>query len=246
MKGGVSDSFYPLRAVCPGRVFGWLFLQLSACSQDECHLNALLTSGCKFVWFSGLMINRIMTIRAAALALAAPLLFTVPAFASDNNQTRRSGASISIQTGNGGVYYNTGNRRYGTYGQNRTYQNRGYNRTPHRSSRVHGYDLNRYGQSRREVRHLKREAIQSCRRAIHDEAKRIGFRDVDFDHGRRAYQIGPQGFRVTFNEVEFEGRRGHDYERRVTCTVRQDHVDRLDGIPRARYANRDHRRNRGH
>ncbi len=191
------------------------------------------------------MINRIMTIRAAALALAAPLLFTVPAFASDNSQTRRSGVSISIQTGNGGVYYNTGNRRYGTYGQNRTYQNRGYNRTPHRSSRVHGYDLNRYGQSRREVRHLKRHAIKACRRAISDEGRRIGFRDVDFDHGRRAYQIGPRGFRVTFNEVEFETR-GRDYERRVTCTVRRDHVDRLDGIPQphqrySRYSRRDWR-----
>ena len=85
---------------------------------------------------------------------------------------------------------------------------------------------------------------RACRRAIRNEASYIGFRDVDFDHGRRARQIGPRGFEVTFNEVEFEGRR-RDFERPVTCIVRRgDNVKRIFGIPEpGRRHNRQYRNN---
>lgn len=177
------------------------------------------------------MINRIMTTRAAVLALAAPLLITLPALAQNgHSQGKRSGAVITVQSGNVGFSINTSGRGYTTYGYNN--RNRGYNRG-HRN-------LNQWGQTPREVKQLKRNAAQQCRRAINYEAQQIGFRDVDYDDGRRVRQIGPNGFRVTFNEVEFETRR-RDIERVVTCTVRRGQVRNLEGVP-----NRTHRGNRGH
>lgn len=188
------------------------------------------------------MINRIMTTRAAALAFAAPLLLAAPALADHNQSpTQRSGATISVQTGNGSLYFNTGNNRLSYASHNR------------RNGDYRGYRVNQYGQNREEVRRLKRRAIRACRRAIVDEAYAIGFRDVDFEDGRRAHQIGPHGFRVTFNEVEFESRR-RDIERRVSCTVRGgNNVKHIEGLPRRGhrgYGRRDrddhHRRNRDH
>jgi len=174
------------------------------------------------VWFCGVMINRIMQSRAAALALAAPLLLTAPALADQGKVSKRAGASISVQTGNGGLHINVGDRGYRSYGYS-TRRDRGY--------RGQGYGLNEYGQTRNQVKRLKRQAIRACRGAIRNEAYNIGFRDVDFEDGRRAYQIGPRGFEVRFNEVEFEGRR-RDIERSVSCIVRRgDYVKRIDGIP---------------
>ena len=156
------------------------------------------------------MINRIMQPRAAALALAAPLLFTAPALADHGKSSKRVTGSISVQTGNGAFHI-------------------GYNDRGYRSNRHYGH--NSYYGDRQSYRQMKRRAIRACRRAIRDEAHYLGFRDVDFDDGRYAEQIGPRGFRVTFNEVEFETRR-RDIERPVTCIVRRgDQVRQLYGIP---------------
>jgi len=211
------------------------FACFSVICQDERHPNALLTLGCNRVCFSGLMINRIMTSRVAALALAAPLLFTAPALADHG---RRGEATISVQNGNARLSISTDGRysaSYGNYhgrrdnnrryrsGQRHGHNNRGYDR---------GYGLNNWGQDRYEVRQLERRATRACRRAIREEANYIGFRDVDFERRAYARQIGPRGFSVTFNRVEFEGRR-RDFERSVTCTVRGgDNVKNIDGIPR--------------
>ena len=169
------------------------------------------------------MINRIMQPRAAALALAAPLLFATPALADHGKSNKRVTGSISVQTDNGALHFGYGDHGYGSVGYS--------------SHRHYGYS------DRRSYRQLKRRAIRACRRAIRDEAYHLGFRDVDFEHGRYAEQIGPRGFRVTFNEVEFEGRR-RDFERPVTCIVRRgDEVRRIHGIPQRgqRHRNRGHR-----
>nr|WP_156780771.1 hypothetical protein [Hyphomonas sp. Mor2] len=162
--------------------------------------------------------------RAAALALAAPLLFTAPALADPGSTSKSVHGSLSIQTENGGLTLSLGDRRYGSYSysSDRYYGHRGY-------------------QSDRQYRRAeKRQAIRACRRAIRAEAGHRGFHDVDFDDGRYAERIGPRGFRVTFNEVEFEGRR-RDIERPVTCIVRRgDQVREIYGIPERR--NRGHRR----
>lgn len=157
------------------------------------------------------MINRIMTARVAALAVAAPLLFIAPALA-DSEKSRRGGATISINTGSGSLSYSTGHNR-NQYGHNR------------------GYRLNRWGQSQKEIKRLKGNAAQVCSRAIRNKAHRIGFRDVDFDDGKRVSQLGPRSFRVRFNEVEFENRR-REIESRVTCVVRRGHVAEIQGIPK--------------
>lgn len=178
-----------------------------------------------------------MTTRAAVQALAAPLLLTAPALADKgHSKGKRANATISIGNGHSGITVSTSNRGYNAYGYNRSYghSNRGYNRG-------YRYGVNEWGQTRREVKQLKRQAIRACRQAIRQEANYKGFRDVDFDDGRRAYQNGRQGFRVTFNEVEFEGRR-RDIERQVTCQVRRGtNVKWIDGIPQR--GKRGHRRN---
>ena len=158
--------------------------------------------------------------RAAALALAAPLLFAAPALADHGKSGKRVTGSISVQTGNGALHFGYTNRGHGTIGYS--------------GHRHHSY--NRY-QSNRQA---NRQAIRACRRAIRAEADYLGFRDVDFDDGRYAEQIGPRGFRVTFNEVEFETRR-RDIERPVTCIVRRgDQVREIYGIPQR--GQRGHRR----
>lgn len=166
------------------------------------------------------MMKRIMKPRAAALALAAPLLFTAPALADSGKSSKNVRGTVSIQTGNGGLYLNIGDRGYRSYG--------------YETHRYHGYN------DRRDLRRLKRTAIRACRRAIRAEANYLGFHDVDFDDGRYAERIGPRGFRVTFNEVEFETRR-REIERPVTCIVRRgDQVREIYGIPERRH--RGHKR----
>ena len=167
-----------------------------------------------------IMINRIMKPRAAALALAAPLLFAAPALADNGHSGKRVTGSISVQTGNGALQLNVNNRGYGTV----------------------GYSTNRSYGNQRAHRQLKRQAIRACRSAIRQEARHRGFRDVDFDDGRYAERIGPRGFRVTFNEVEFETRR-RDIERPVTCIVRRgDEVRDIRGIPNRGQRGQNNRR----
>jgi hypothetical protein len=172
------------------------------------------------------MMKAVMNTRVAALALAATALTTAPALADHG---KRSGVTVSVST-NGGVSVHK--TRY-----NDRYYGRDYRHDYRR-------DVNEYGQTRQEVRRLKRTAIRACRRAIRSEADYLGFYDVDFDNGRRAWQIGPRGFEVRFNEVEFENRRG-EIERPVTCIVRRgDRVKQIHGIPRGgKRGYRNHRHN---
>ena len=182
------------------------------------------------------MMKRIMKPRAAALALAAPLLFTAPALADHGKSDKLSG-SITFETQNGALTLNVGERGYRSYGYStRRHHNYGHD--------YYGHGVNEWGQTRKEVKRLKRRAIRACRAAIRDEAHYLGFHDVDFEDGRRARQIGRKGFRVTFHEVEFEGRR-RDFERPVTCIVRRgDYVKRIDGIPTP--GRRGHNNRRGY
>ena len=160
--------------------------------------------------------KRIMSPRAAALALAAPLLIAAPAFADHGKSSKHITGGVTVHTGNGALHFGVGHHGYGSIGYS--------------TRRSYGYDNYRYN-DRYNNRQAKRQAIRACRRAIVNEANYLGFRDVDFDDGRYAEQIGPRGYRVTFNEVEFEGFR-RDFERPVTCIVRGgDQVRDIRGIP---------------
>lgn len=172
-------------------------------------MNARFSAGLAAAWLSAVMMKPIRTFGVAVVAFAAPALFALPAAADGPRgetiariETPLLGAHITLSTSS--------------------------RHEPYRGHRYSG--RNQWGQSDREVRELSRSAVQSCRAAIRAEGRRAGFREVDIDDDRRVRQIGPQGFLVTFDEVEFErGRR--DIETRVTCEVRRGRVVSLAGIP---------------
>jgi len=173
----------------------------------------------------GLMKNRIMTSGVAAVALAASALIALPA-AADAPAVRAGVATslgdnstLFIEIGHGGADYRPA--AYG-YGHDR---DRGYSQSYRRS----------------------RDAIRACRAGIKHEARRTGFLDVDFDSRAWAQRIGRRDYQVRFREVEFEGRR-REFERSVTCTVRDGRVTWIDGMPqpggRGLYTDRGVRRHR--
>jgi hypothetical protein len=156
------------------------------------------------------MIKRIMIFRVAAAAFAVPALFAAPAAADpvrgaivQLEQKLGANTSLVIQVGQ--------KDRYGRHDRR-------------------DYRVNQWGQSEREVRGLRRDAVQACRREVAKQAYRIGYREVDFDDDRRLRQTGPYGFRVVLDDVEFESRR-RDREHDVTCTVRRGHVVDIHGLP---------------
>lgn len=162
------------------------------------------------------MIKRIMTFRVAAAAFAVPVLFAAPAGADPVR-----GAIVQLEQ-----KFGTNTSRVVQVCQDdRPGRNDRYARSDHRNDR-----MNRWGQSEREVRSLRRDAVQACRREVVRQAYRIGYREVDFDDDRRVGQIGPYGFRVLLDDVEFEGRR-RDRESDVTCTVQRGHVVEIYGLP---------------
>ncbi|WP_143435524.1 hypothetical protein [Henriciella aquimarina] len=166
-----------------------------------------------------------MTSRVAALALAASPLIALPAMAdapATTAQTALGGLSLSV--GDAAFYVSVGHDRW-------------------RGRNGRHYRPNPWGQRPWEVRRLRRDALQRCAGAIQRQGYRIGFRDVDIDDDVRVRQIGPKGFRVRFDDVEFEGRR-RAFDRDVSCTVRRGQVVDLDGLPRP--GHRGYDRGRGH
>lgn len=144
-----------------------------------------------------------MTARAVALAIAAPLLFAMPALAKPVHTIDQGTAKLT--------YVHHGGHKYKRH----------------------------YQHPQIDARSLRRDAVRTCRRAIRQQARYMGFRDVDFDDGRRVKQIGPRGFQVTFNEVEFETR-WRDVERRVSCTVRRGRVVDIHGLHAPRHRRAHH------
>lgn len=184
-------------------------------------MNAALRPGSNGPWFPAFMMKQIMNTRTAVVALAASAFIAAPALADPiAGKTTLLDARLGANTGL------VIQARHGNH------------------SRAHGrYRTNQWGQTQREERQLRRNAVRACRASISRAAWHAGFRDVDFDDDRRVRQIGPNGFRVRFYEVEFENRR-RERERDVTCVVRRGHVASLEGIPGARHAPRS--RNRGY
>ena len=158
------------------------------------------------------MMKPIRTLGAAVVALAAPVLLAAPA-AADTRSVARIETRISDTTT---LTLALGSSGYDSYRYRGPDYRRGYNH---------------WGQSEREVRELTRDAVQACRQAVRYEARQLGFRDVEIDDDRHVRQVGPFGFQVTFEEVEFEDRK-RDRETSVFCEVRRGEVIALEGIPR--------------
>jgi len=169
--------------------------------------------------------NHVMTSGVAAVALAASSLFALPA-AADSPRVK---AAVSTQIGDNSTLFIA----IGHGGDD--YRPAAYSyRSP-----VRGYRQDRSDRD-------SRDSIRACRRGIQQEARRIGYRDVDFYSRAWAQPFGRHGYTVRFREVEFESRR-HDIERSVSCTVRRGHVTEIDGLPRRSGGPRgheDHRRYR--
>ena len=162
--------------------------------------------------FLASMMKRIMTPRMAALAFAAMPFLAAPALAD--------APASSLPTGAGGLSVNLGDASL--------YVTVDHNDSRRRDGRH--YRENRWGQRRWEVRRMKRDARHRCAAAIERAGYRAGFRDVDIDDDIRVRQVGPRGFEVRFDEVEFEGRR-REFERDVHCSVRRGNVVNLSGLP---------------
>ena len=155
------------------------------------------------------MMKQIMNARMAAVALAASAFTAAPALADPVR-----GEPARFET--------------------RPVPNAGLSvRIGHRGHARHPYRVNQWGQSWKQERQLRRHAVRACRAAISRSARRAGYHDVDFEDDRRIRQIGPYGFRIRFEDVEFESRR-RERERDVTCIVRRGQVARLEGIPQRR------------
>lgn len=153
--------------------------------------------------------KHVMTSGAAAVALAASSLLALPAAAESPPVRAAIGTSIGD---NSTLFIEIGHR--GDDYRPAAYSYRGASR---------GYAPNYRDR-------MSRDAIQACRKGIKREAYRLGFRDVDFDSRAWAQPFGRRGYTVRFREVEFEGRR-HDFDRSVSCTVRNGWVTDIQGIP---------------
>ena len=153
-----------------------------------------------------------MTSGAAAVAFAASALIALPA-AADSPQVR---AAVATNIGdNSTLFIEIGHGR-DDY-RPAAYSYRGANR---------GYAPNYRDR-------MSREAIRACRAGINYEARRMGYRDVDFDSRAWAQPMRWGGYSVRFREVEFEGRR-HEFETGVSCTVWNGRVTDIQGIPHRR------------
>ena len=176
------------------------------------------------------MMNRIMTPRVAALAFAALPLTPAPALADRPARSApAASAGLEVSLGETASLYVLAGHEHDRW----------------RGRHGRAYRSNPWGQSRWQVRRLKRDALQRCSAAIERRGYRFGFRDVDIDDDFRIRQLGPRGFRIRFDEVEFEGRR-REFERDVTCTVRHGHVVSVDGLPQPGRRGYSHRAGSGH
>lgn len=155
------------------------------------------------------MKNAVIPFRALAVAFAAPMLFAAPAAAQSAERT-----ITRIETPLPGV----------TVQLTQSYATRDHYRAP---SNRGGPS---YGHNDRQVRAMRRDAVQACRAAIRHEGRRLGYRDIDIDDDLRVRQTGPASFHVRFDEVEFESRR-RDIERRVACDTFRGRVTNLSGLP---------------
>jgi hypothetical protein len=175
------------------------------------------------------MMNRIRSLGVAVVALAAPVLLAAPAAAD----TVRGGLA-KVETRIGDDTKLTLAIRSDDYEDHRR-SGYGHGDDGYRGGR--GYDrYNEWGQTEREARELRRDALRACRQAIRYEAESRGYFDIDLLDEPRAYQVGRRSFTVTLDHVVLESRY-RDRAARLTCEVRRGEVVSVDGFP--------HRRHRG-
>ena len=180
--------------------------------EQQPEMNADFSIGSGTVCFLSGMMKHVMTSGAAAVAFAASTLFVLPA-AADSPQLRAAvvtdigdNSTLFIRVGHGRDDYRPA-----------AYSYRGAMR---------GYAPNARDR-------MGREAIRACRSGIEYQARRMGYRDVDFDSRAWAQPTGWGSYTVRFREVELEGRR-HEFDTSISCTIRHGRVTGIQGIPQTR------------
>ncbi len=165
------------------------------------------------------MINRIMTLRVAAVAMAASALFALPAAADradriDNHQV------------------------YG--GKTAPHARDIGHKDPYRGDTAYGM-TDPYGDPyRARNRALERNALRQCRAAIRQKARYLGYRDIDFERKRDVRRVGPAGYNIVFYDVEVEDRY-RQVEGDVYCTIRRGDVVSIDvDTHQTRYSHNRH------
>ena len=168
------------------------------------------------------MMKHIMSLRVAAVALAASALTATPAAADPVREAIEKAAAEAEHNAGGRDEHRRRDsddewRRDrdddGRYGDDR--------RRPH---------LNRFGQTYREAERLRRDAVSACSYSVDRVAWRGRFQTVSSDDRRNIHQYNRDGITVRFDDVEFRTRYGFE-ERTITCVFDRGEVVRLDGLP---------------
>ena len=108
---------------------------------------------------------------------------------------------------------------------------------------VHSKFVNDWGQSRRQIRRIKRNAIGACNYQLRADARYLGYKSAKVVD-TYAQQVGKRRVRVTTKAKLFDG-----YNVRwdtYSCTVRRGEVVRANGLQPVRFKRgRGFKRNRG-
>ncbi len=162
------------------------------------------------------MMNRIMSLRVAAVALAAPALFALPAAAQN---AYRADPYKAHDAGKSSHAHDDRDMRHARHGGRDD---------PYRDARKPGRydDPYRHGYAGHE-RARQRDALRQCHTAIKRKAHYLGYRDVDFERDYEVNRVGRAGFNVLLRGVEVEDRY-RQVAGDVYCTIRRGEVVDID------------------
>lgn len=175
------------------------------------------------------MINNVMKIGVAAVALAASALLTPTATAQNGVRFDRSVSSDQLRGG-------PSNIRDGNDFQGRRDIRNNHN---DRSNR-RGSQFNAYGQTQREVKYLADEALYACACQLELDGHKYGFDDAGFRGTPYIEQVGKSRFIVKGTAKLYDGYSytAQNYE----CGVRSGHIRNASRLTPANYASYRNRR----
>ena len=161
------------------------------------------------------MINRIMKIGVAAVALAASALLAPTATAQNGARFDRG---VSANQLSGGAV---------------TFRDRNVRRT---TTRRHSPRLNAFGQTLREYNFLAEEAAYACTRQLKLDGHKYGFEDAGFRSTPHIEQVGKRRFVIKGTAKLFDG---YNYSaQHYECGVQAGSIRRATNLTPARFASR--------
>lgn len=181
------------------------------------------------------MINRIMKTGVAAVALAASALLAPSALAQDGFRGDRAVSNPDLRGGPNATFRNDRDNRFDRRRGDRNNFSNG--RDTFRGDRGHrghnkGYkrkvQLNKFGQTRQEVRYLASKAIEACACQLEIDAYKYGYKAASFRNTPYYEQVGPNRFVVKGTAKLFDG---YDYNRQsYDCVVKRGNIKRVSNL----------------